>query len=340
MAEKVVGAVLVDSQPTDLLFISRENALREMALSSISIDHIALTADEEGVKTYTLYRSTDDSDVFGTFDVPDGVDGTGGSLPNYQSGATYEQFEMVRDDDGFVYRQTQVTASAGNKPQIDGVIHATWEQINLGGLTVVHNPANDYTVGDVVLRNNGLFTPVNNITASQAAQVPFVEGYGEDEWYNLAEGLLPYHDQSETVTINDVRRFQTGLFQANSLIAGATLAVPFVEGLGVDEWRAVGTSLPRGLFVSTAQAIQDSRDYYINTTAGPLVFTVAATINDFTLTDFQETWTDTNYVELNFGTDQVRFSSSQKSQTFKVVRFGTTFRVHDGTGKLLATGSI
>ncbi len=132
MAEKIVGAILPTSLPTDLLLVNRDGDLNEMLASALGIDHIAQTDITDGLRTYTLYRSADDSVIFGTIQIQDGTDATGLAIPNYSAGQEYFTNDCVIDDDTYVYRLVSLTSATGSKPQSGGVIDPLWERLFVG----------------------------------------------------------------------------------------------------------------------------------------------------------------------------------------------------------------
>ena len=244
MAKQVQGikTVPIDADTLIIKDSADGDNLKEITLWNLNIDNVQLTATVNDTKTYTIWWNSGRTINKWTLTVVDGADGSGNMMPDYQSGTQYEIWEVVVDDDGFVYRATAQTT--GNKPQTSWTIHASWELINLWGVNITHNATEDYTTDDIILIDKKLYSPVNNITASWAAPVAFVIGYGVNEWYNIATGLYPYHSANETVTINSVRRVWERLFQANTAIAGATSSVAFVEWLGINQWRSVGLLSP------------------------------------------------------------------------------------------------
>ena len=245
MTIQVVGPVLNQVNAGDLMFVDRGGALNEMLVSSISIDHVALTADVGGTKTYTLYRSTDSSVVFGTFDVTDGKDGSGSSWPDYNAGTIYQKHQMVVDDDLRGYRCVADGTSA-TKPQAGGVVNSAWELINIGGLNTAHIAAQSYKIGDVLLVNGTLMTCATDITGSVGSPISYAVGRGQDQWYPLAEGMHPLFSTTGVYAIHDTVRYGAGWFQANGAMDGSQgSALVFAVGTGGTTWRALGTSITR-----------------------------------------------------------------------------------------------
>lgn len=233
MAKQVWG-VVASADDQQLIVRLPNGDLRQVTMDTIRIDNVQLTNTVDQTKTYTIWGDAAQTINKGTFDVLDGLDGAGNSIPDYQAGATYEIGATAVDDDGFVYRATAQTI--GNKPKTGDTVHASWELINLGGLDITHDTTRDYTTDDVILREWKLYSPVMPITASWAEPVAFVEGYGADEWYNIATGLFKYHLVTDSYVNDEIVRVGNRLFQANNNIVADTA---FVEGGGDDEFRPV-----------------------------------------------------------------------------------------------------
>lgn len=316
--------------------------LKEILFSQLGVAAVALTDYTNGVKTYTLYSDVAKTLPLGSpIIVRDGVDGAGSTWPDYINVTEYSQFMMVRDvDDGLAYRYKSATPSTGNKPQTNGTVHSYWEMIPLGGLATLHDETADYAIGDVILVNGKILSPINSIAASVGSPIPFVEGYGEDEWYNMGTGIIRYHNRSETVTVDTIRRSGDSFYQANNDIDGATSPVNFVAGMLPNQWRPIGTTLPRVRIITGNAVVAQDQELYINTAGvGTITITIAAGVSHFQLIDYGESWTDSNDVRLVVGTDTIKFGTGQQSQRFNVIRDGGVFRVY-GTNLIHAEGTI
>ncbi len=260
MANKIVGAVVTDPVSTDMLIINRGGNLNEMLVNAVGVDHVEFTSETDGVRLYTMYRSADTTTPFGTFTVTNGVDGAGNAIPDWAIGTTFAQNSTVMFN-GFLCRCT-ATTSVGNQPftlagtaPFEPNMHADWEVVPLSGTELIHDPAKSYGIGETVVINGRFYTPNLAITASSGSPVAFVIGTAADQWHNIATGLIPYHDPDETVSEDVFRRREGIYYQANSNITGATVSVPFSEGLGANQWRVAGT--PNDAHVST-------KDYAVN----------------------------------------------------------------------------
>ena len=234
---KQVWAVTAAADDQRIIVRQPNGDLRQVEMNTIRIDNTQLTNTDGQVKTYTIWADTAQSISRGTFQVVDWQDGAGNIIPDYQSATTYEIGETSVWTDWFVYRAT--TQTVGNDPKTGDTIHADWELINLWGIDITHNPASDYTVEDVILLNGKLYSPISNITASGAAPVAFVEGYGANQWYSISTGLFKYHLQADTYISDEIVRVENRLFQANNHTSWNTA---FVEGWATDQFRPIGSS--------------------------------------------------------------------------------------------------
>lgn len=152
-------------------------------------------------------------------------------------------------------------------------------------------------------------------------------GSGHRGWI-LAES---YHRDEAVINPAD------GLtYFANTAIEASTA---FVIGLLSKQWRLPETEL-QGIKVLTAgELLMDGVDYYIDASGGPITLTIDSNLNSITLTDYGNTWTDTNFVDLVVGTDTIRFGIGQAAQRFSIIRVGGIFRAY-GTDSVIAEGTV
>lgn len=229
---------------------------------NLSIHSITLTGTDPltRIRTYTIWRDPAETVVAGTFQNVDGIDGTGISIPTYTDDA-YEVNECVVDG-GLLYRCIAAAALGSGTPS---TTPALWEPFQVGGVNLIHDPTADYAIGDVVLQDGVFFTPFNNIAASAGAPLPFVEGYADDHWYNIAGGVFRHWGITGVYAVDEVVRFGNLLYQSNSIILAG---VAFAIGTEVNEWRIAGSSLPRAVFLGQITGGNDDDIIPANTLAG------------------------------------------------------------------------
>ncbi len=183
MANKIVGAEITDSAPTDKIIVARSGQLREMLVSAIGLHRVELTSEDAGLKTYTIYRSADDSTPFGTFEVQDGANGTGISINDYSGITPYVKGEVVIDDDGYAYRYISPTSLPGSKPQTAGVIHPRWERLFIGQEGQAEVITSDATAANANEYFADTTLAVLTLTNPAAVKSFVVEDY-DDTWKN------------------------------------------------------------------------------------------------------------------------------------------------------------
>lgn len=313
----------------------------------------AAFAEFELTSTGMLYVSPDTTGVFSLSDV---AAGTGSLLIGFDIDAgTYENVVMLgtslTTESDFTYALAD-TATFGENTEGSAIIGGLSNSIpdNFTNAVILGKDSFIATASDTVFVDNfhssgnvtlteygsgtitGTMTYVLGVDASgNVIEVPLVdlEGGGGGNFTSGVGDDLPTDPE-----LGDEFYLQTN----------QTL-YKYVEDEDGEFWmdisygKSVGNS-PSSAIKSTNFTAEQNGDYYINTSTGAVTVTVPSDVDNFKITDFEETWTTNLEVYVDIGTDSFTLGVDNAGQEYKFIRAGNTFRVYNDTGAFIGVGNI
>ena len=230
MAIRVSGTKTVPVTGDTLIIKDGQEAdpsleLKEIDFADLGVSAVVLTSTVEATSTdtYTMYSDVLLTKAIGTFDIVNGADGTGSSLPNYDNTVTYITGQQVMTNSGLIYISLQ-DPNTGNVPPLLGsgfwarspaTLYPTWSATNWPTMSVVY-------------LNRDLW-----IAPTGADVANFVVGSQDDEWRRYVPGQIPWRGdtgyiQGATVWLNGKQ------YEANAII---NPTFTFNEGFDGATWR-------------------------------------------------------------------------------------------------------
>lgn len=88
--------------------------------------------------------------------------------------------------------------------------------------------------------------------------------------------------------------------------------------------------------IADAFVIQQGMEIYADTSAALITMTVAADVTEFTIHDYERTFTEALYCQVDLGSDQLRFGLSIQGGSIRFIRIGATFRAYTSDGSIIA----
>ncbi len=83
----------------------------------------------------------------------------------------------------------------------------------------------------------------------------------------------------------------------------------------------------------------NAAEYLVDTTTNPITLTVSGACNAITISDYGNTWTDTNFLTVTVGADSFEFKKNQSGIEYKFRRIGAKFRV-SGSDNTVIWGNV
>jgi hypothetical protein len=185
MSKKVLGTKTVPVAGDTLIIKDSQDSdnLKEISFSNLGVAAVVITNTVGQMDTYTMYSDVGKTNVIGTFNVQNGSDGSGTSIPPYNLVNTYGLNDAVMNN-GVICISLQ-SGNAGNVPT--NITDSFWLVVGDAEKVLAYDQALSYVVGDQRLYNGKLYIASGAVAVGTA----FAEGLGVGTWHQAGVNRPP-----------------------------------------------------------------------------------------------------------------------------------------------------
>lgn len=215
MSKRVLGTKTVPLAGDTLIIKDSADAgsLKEISFDNLRVAAVVLTNTVGQLNTYTMYSDVGQTNVIGTFDIQNGSDGSGLSIPPYNIANTYALNDTVISGGVLC-----ISLQAGNIGNVPTTVTDSFWLVEDTEKVLTYDQALSYVVGDQRVHNNKLYVASGTITAGTA----FDEGLGVNQWHQAGANKPP-----------KVTRFEAdGTFTPDPLAISTKIEIQAAGGSG------------------------------------------------------------------------------------------------------------
>lgn len=159
---------------------------------------------------------------------------------------------------------------------------------------------------------------------------------------DLGTGIVPIDLGDSQLRFAPGRQLTITINADSTGFLGNASGVPwFSADLQRAEFRGIGWLQDAESIKKTSNFVaENGLTYLIDTTSNPVLVEITDDVNEFWVGDWETTWSNSNDVTVDVGTDQVVSDAANKGKMFRFTRQGSVFRVYDGDGGFRVEANI